>query len=84
MFIIWIGAFASMGLVVFGAMMPEFSGVASALSALTSMGTRVYKYDSSVTNLTPAALMGWHVFVVFFIFLAFGSMSAYVSTGAFK
>jgi hypothetical protein len=83
MFIIWIGAFASLGLVVFGAMMTQFNDVASALGTLVSMGTGVYSYDSSVMSLSSAAILGWHFFVVIFVFGAFGSMNAYVSISIF-
>jgi len=79
MFIIWLGAFGSLGLMLFGSQMREFHNTGSTINALAALSSRVYNFDRSVKSLTSSAAVGWHLYCTVFFVAAFGSMKVYVS-----
>lgn len=79
MFIVWIGAFSSLGVVLFGTVMPEFGSFSAAVCALLSIATRVYSFDLSAGSMTSLAQAGWHIYTMLFFCVAIGSIAGYVS-----
>jgi len=79
MFVIWLGAYTSLGLALFGGVMPEFANIGSAAGSLASITTRSYDFSVDGGSLDTAVSIGWRIFAAMFLVSALGSLAAYVS-----
>ena len=78
MMIIWLGAYVSFGLIIFGTSMPEFGTASRAIGYLTALLTYSYNFTESALS-SYEQITCWELFSFSFVFLAFGSMTSYVS-----
>ena len=78
-FVIWVCAYVSLGMALYGSVSHNFSSVATAMQSVTGLLTRHYRFDEMEGTRDFWTTLGWRLFVVSFLLLALGSLTAYVS-----
>jgi len=79
MFVIWLGAFTSFALAVFGGYSSQLASAGSAAGVLASMATRSLPGSLDGSDVD----VGWRIFAAVFCISAVASLSAYVSCPKF-
>ena len=69
-----------MGMALYGSVSHNFSSVATALQSVTGLLTGHYDFQEMDSLHDLCSVLGWRLFVVSFLLLALGSLTAYVSS----
>lgn len=78
MFVIWLGAFISLGIALFGGVLWEMTTVSQALGYMTGLLECSYEFPL-FKGLSPSEIAIWEAYTISFLILAYGTIAGYVS-----